>query len=91
MKKELYVFNSGFLRRKDNTIMFETDEGKKYFPVEEIESVFIFGEVDINKRFLEFMTEKNICVHFFNRYEYYVGTYYPREHYNSGIVILKQV
>lgn len=71
--------------------MFETDEGKKYFPVEEIESVFIFGEVDINKRFLEFMTEKNICVHFFNRYEYYVGTYYPREHYNSGIVILKQV
>lgn len=37
------------------------------------------------------MTEKNICVHFFNRYEYYVGTYYPREHYNSGIVILKQV
>lgn len=91
MKKDLYVFNSGFLRRKDNTIMFETDEGKKYFPVEEIESVFIFGEVDINKRFLEFMTEKNICVHFFNRYEYYVGTYYPREHYNSGIVILKQV
>jgi CRISPR-associated protein Cas1 len=91
VKKDLYVFNSGFLRRKDNTIMFETDEGKKYFPVEEIESVFIFGEVDINKRFLEFMTEKNICVHFFNRYEYYVGTYYPREHYNSGIVILKQV
>ncbi|ADQ41960.1 CRISPR-associated protein Cas1 [Caldicellulosiruptor acetigenus I77R1B] len=91
MKKDLYVFNSGFLRRKDNTIMFETNEGKKYFPVEEIESVFIFGEVDINKRFLEFMTEKNICVHFFNRYEYYVGTYYPREHYNSGIVILKQV
>lgn len=69
--------------------MFEINEGKKYFFVEEIELVFIFGEVDINKRFLEFMIEKNICVYFFNRYEYYVGIYYFCEYYNLGIVILK--
>lgn len=91
MKKNLYVFNSGFLKRKDNTILFEMEDQKKYFPVEEIDSIYVFGEVNVNKRFLEFMTEKNICVHFFNRYEYYIGTFYPREHYNSGLVILKQV
>lgn len=65
MKKDLYVFNSGFLRRKDNTIMFETDEGKKYFPVEEIESVFIFGEVDINKRFFGVHDRKEYMCPFF--------------------------
>lgn len=31
-----------------------------------------------------------ICIHFFNYYGYYSGTYYPREHYNSGYMILKQ-
>ncbi len=29
-------------------------------------------------------------IHFFNYYGYYVGTYYPREHLNSGYMILKQ-
>jgi CRISPR-associated protein Cas1 len=29
-------------------------------------------------------------LHFFNRYGYYIGSFYPREHYNSGWLILKQ-
>lgn len=36
------------------------------------------------------MTQKQIPVHFFNRYGYYQGSYYPREHMNSGLIILKQ-
>lgn len=90
MKKDIYIFNDGELKRKDNTICFECDENKKYLPVEEIEDIWVFGEVSLNKRFLEFATEKEMCLHFFNRYGYYAGTYYPREHLNSGYVILKQ-
>ena len=29
-------------------------------------------------------------MHFFNYHGYYVGSYYPREHYNSGMITLKQ-
>jgi len=29
-------------------------------------------------------------VHFYNYYGYYVGSFYPRSHYNSGFMILKQ-
>jgi CRISPR-associated protein Cas1 len=46
--------------------------------------------VDINKRLLEFLTQSEILLHFFNRYGYYVGSFYPREHYNSGCLILNQ-
>jgi len=90
MKRPIYIFSSGELKRKDNTIFFENEQGKKYIPVENTGEIYIFGEVDINKRFLEFATQAEIIIHFFNHYEYYVGSYYPREHLNSGYMILKQ-
>ncbi len=90
MKKNVYVFNDGELRRKDNTIYFETEEGKKYLPVEDLNDIYIFGEVTLNKKLLDFMSQKEVCLHFFNYYGYYSGTYYPRKHLNSGYMILKQ-
>lgn len=90
VKKTIYIFNSGELKRKDNTIYFENEEGRKYIPVENTKEIFVFGEVSLNKRFLEFLTQSEIILHFFNRYDYYVGSYYPREHLNSGYMILKQ-
>jgi len=48
------------------------------------------GEVDLNKRFLEFLSQTEIILHFFNHYGYYIGSFYPRQHYNSGYIILKQ-
>ncbi|MGI6382014.1 MAG: type I-B CRISPR-associated endonuclease Cas1b, partial [Tissierellaceae bacterium] len=90
MKREIYIFSDGKIKRKDNTILFETIEGKKYIPVEEINNIWFFGEIDLNKSFLDFISQKNICLHFFNYYGYYSGSFYPREHLNSGYVILKQ-
>lgn len=90
MKKSFYIFQNGQLRRKDNSLYFETDNRKRYFPVEDTNDIYIFGEVDVSKKFLEFASMKEICIHYFNYHGYYVGTFYPREHYNSGHVILKQ-
>jgi CRISPR-associated protein Cas1 len=90
MKKSLYIFTSGELRRKDNSLYFESEGQRKFIPVEDTNDIFIFGEVDVTKRFLEFASQKEICIHYFNHHGYYVGTFYPREHYNAGHVILKQ-
>lgn len=90
MKKDIYIFNDGDLRRKDNTFYFQSGETKKYLPIEELDSVWVFGEITLNKKFLDFASQKGILIHFFNYYEYYTGTFYPREHLNSGYVILKQ-
>lgn len=90
MKKTIYIFTDGELQRKDNTICFNSQQGKKYLPVEDINEIFLFGEIDLNKRFLEFASQKEILIHYFNYYGYYMGTFYPREHYNSGYMTLCQ-
>ncbi|WP_340084429.1 type I-B CRISPR-associated endonuclease Cas1b [Siminovitchia sp. FSL H7-0308] len=91
MKKTLYITNSGEFKRKDNTLYFINDEGKRTFiPIEDINDIFIFSEVSLNTKLLDFLSQKHICVHFFNYFGYYSGTYYPREHLNAGHVLLKQ-
>ena len=91
MKQPIYIFSDGRLERKQNTISFLSKENKrKYIPVESVSELYIFGEIDLNKRILEFLTQNEILIHFFNHYGYYVGSFYPREHYNSGYLILKQ-
>jgi len=91
MKKTIYVFSNGELKRKQNTLYFETSERKRrYVPVENTGEMMIFGEVTINKKLLDFLSQQEIILHFFNYYGYYSGSFYPREHYNSGYMILKQ-
>ncbi|GAB6078503.1 type I-B CRISPR-associated endonuclease Cas1b [Hydrogenobaculum acidophilum] len=90
MGKAIYLFNSGELKREDNTILFITEEAKKPIPINAISEIHVFGELDLNKRVLEFLTKNKIPLFFYNRYGYYVGSYYPREYLNSGIMILKQ-
>lgn len=90
MKKAIYIFSDGELRRKQNTIFFEGEKGRKYVPVENTGEILIFGEVSLNKRILEFFSQQEIILHFFNHYGYYVGSFYPREHLNSGYMILRQ-
>ena len=90
MKRTLYIFSDGKIYRKENTIFLETKDSKKSLPINAISDIQIFGEVEINKKLFEFLTQNKICVHFFNRYGYYVGSYYPREFYNSGFIILEQ-
>ncbi|WP_082990411.1 type I-B CRISPR-associated endonuclease Cas1b [Thermoanaerobacter sp. YS13] len=90
MKKTIYIFSDGELKRKDNTLFFEGENGRKFIPVENTSEIMVFGEVSLNKRLFEFLTQSEIILHFFNHYGYYVGSYYPREHLNSGYMILRQ-
>jgi CRISPR-associated protein Cas1 len=91
MKRSIFIFSSGQLHRKENTLYFESEkEERKYIPVENTQEMFIFGEVTINKKLLDFLAQKEIILHFYNYYGYYTGSFYPREHYNSGFMILKQ-
>ncbi len=90
MQKTIYIFSDGALHRQGNTLCYITPEGKRFLPVEDIHEIMVFGEVECNKKLLEFLSQNEIMMHYFNHYSYYMGTFYPREHYNSGYVILKQ-
>jgi CRISPR-associated protein Cas1 len=67
MEKTIYIFSSGELKRKGNTLYFETEENRKYIPVEDTGEIMIFREVDINKKLLEFLSQKEILMHYFNQ------------------------
>lgn len=89
MGRPLYIFSSGQLKREGNTIVV-IGQKKHFYPIKNITEIYIFGEISVTKKALEFLTQNKILVHFFNYYGYYVGSYYPREYYNSGYMILKQ-
>lgn len=91
MKRPLYLMSGGTLSRKQNTLCLETEAGKRYFPVEQVAEIHAFGEVEFNKRLLEFLSQNEVLVHVYSYYGYYMGTFYPREHHNSGYLLLQQV
>lgn len=91
MSRNYYIFQSGQLRRKDNTIYFENENTKRPIPIEDVESFYAFGELSLNTKLLDFLAQKNVPIHFFNYYDYYSGSYYPREELNSGYLVVNQV
>ncbi len=90
MKRAIYIFQSGSLRRKDNTLMFEWEGGKRSIPVKAVSEIHVFGEMSLNSKLLVFLSQNRIPLHFYNYYGYYAGSYYPREYYNSGLITLLQ-
>lgn len=92
MKHDYYIFANGRLKRKDNTIFFEYGEDeRKYLPVENIDTIHLFGEIDLNTKVLNHITAYGIIVNFYNYYGYYSGSYCPRKQNVSGYLLVNQV
>ena len=123
MKRNYYIFSSGKLIRRQNTLYFEpgqanepeeiheeetieieddsaeeTDENRepkklprKPLPVEDIEAIYCFSELRFNTKFLNFLASNQITLHLFNYYGYYTGSFYPREPFVSGKLLVQQV
>ena len=90
--KNYYVLSNGRVRRSANTLYIENKDGdKKPLPVEDVDSLYLFGEVDLNTRLLNFLSQKKIPLHVFNYYGFYSGSYYPREYLHSGFLLVHQV
>lgn len=90
VKKAIYLASSGELKREADTLCFRTEQGKRFVPIATVGSIHIFGELTLNKRVLEFLSRHEVTLHFYNYYSFYVGTFYPRTHYNSGYMTLRQ-
>jgi CRISPR-associated protein Cas1 len=89
--KDYYIFKSGRVSRKDNSIVLETNDGNIFIPINDIDSLCFFGEIDINTKAMNFLAQQQVVVHFFNYYGWYTGSFYPREFLLSGDVLVAQV
>ncbi len=64
---------------------------KRVIPIDDVDSLMIFSEINFNARFLDFLTRHKIPAHLFNYYGHYNGTYYPRDYLLSGYLLVEQV
>ena len=100
MKRTFYLFNPGCLERQDNTLKFTPysvdEEGKehplqpRFLPVEDINEFYCFGSLKASSSLFNFLGQKDICLHFFDYYENYTGSFMPRDSLLSGKMLLAQ-
>ena len=90
--KNYYVLSNGRVKREANTLYIENEAGQKRpVPIEDVESLYLYGEVDLNTKLLNFLSQKKIPLHVFNYHGFYAGSYYPREYLHSGYLLVHQV
>ena len=86
-----YITSMGELTRKDNSLCFRKEGRNIYIPVENTKEIYCLNEISINTKLLDFLSKNHVILHFFNYYEGYSGTFYPKEQYMSGKLLVKQV
>jgi len=96
MKMNLFIIRNGIIRRIQNTIyfVFKNEKGeleKKALPIEKIYSIYAHGRITIKSGALSYLMKHGIPVHFFNKFGFYEGSFWPRETLVSGALLVKQV
>ena len=61
-------------------------ERNRRIPVENTKEIYCLNEISINTKLLDFLSSNNIVVHFFNYYEGYSGSFYPKNQYNMTTI-----
>jgi len=91
VKEAFYIYKGGTLKRKDNTLQFVNSENQKRdIPVERVGEIYVMSEMTFNTALINFLAQKGIVVHFFNYYDFYSGSFYPRERLLSGNLLVHQ-
>jgi len=92
MAESFYLFSNGELQRKDNVLRITKSDGKyKDIKVEMTQDIYLFGEVDLNTKCLNYAGQLSIPIHIFNYYGTYTGSFYPKEKNVSGKLLIEQV
>lgn len=92
MGETFYILKDGDLKRKDNNVVITNLDGEeKNLKAEITDEVYLFGEVSLNTKLLNFISQKGVILHVFNYYGFYSGSYYPRETNISGYLLVQQV
>lgn len=91
MKESFYIYTNGTLRRKDNTIQFiNEEEVKRDVPIERVGDMYVMSEMTFNTSLINLLAQYGVNVHFFNYYNFYSGSFYPRESLLSGNLLVHQ-
>lgn len=96
VKVNYYITSNGILKRKQNTVYFvkKGEDGKlekKILPINKIYAIYAYGRISFTSAVVSYLSKHGIPIHFFNKYGFYEGSFYPKETLISGNLLVKQV
>lgn len=91
MSENIYLTKNGKLVMKNTTLYFFSEDGKIELPIENIRNVYFFGSGSVSTKVLKEFKKRSILLHFFGIHGEYIGTFYPKEAYISGELLIRQV
>lgn len=93
MKSSFYFLTNGELIKRDNTLEFVDEEkNRTYLPIFQVNDLYIMSTVKITCDLLKLLSKNGITIHYFDKYEYYLGSFYPVVNNNlNGNILVKQV
>ncbi len=89
-RKNYYITSDGILERKENTIYFVNRDGRRPIPISQIYTIYAYGSLTVTSQALKLLAKNGVLIHFFNKYGFYVGSFYPREKLISGSMVVEQ-
>lgn len=89
-RRNYYILTDGILKRRENTLYFINKDGKRPLPIHAIYSIYAYGSLSISSQVVNLLSKESIPIHFFNKYGFYSGSFYPRETLLSGDLVIKQ-
>jgi len=66
------------------------ETSKHALPIETIDAIYLFGEISVNTRLLNFLAQKKVPVHVFNYYGHHAGSFFPHAEQLSGDLVVRQ-
>ena len=85
-----YIFSKGDLEQKDYTILFRNDIGIAHIPIKNTKELYLFNDCTITTKLISLLGKNGIIIHFYDYYQNYVGSFYPKEQLISGDLTIKQ-
>ena len=91
-KDNHHIFADGELSRSEGTLRIDTLDGeRKHLPVENVDALYLHGQVTFNTRALGLLNEHGVPLHVFGWNDYYNGSYLPKREHVSGNTVVEQV
>ncbi len=79
MKKSFYIYSSGTLQRRDNSLVLISKNNVEYIPIYQVDVIYVFGSINLNKTVIQILNEYSISLLFFSYYGRYIGSYRPKQ------------
>ena len=89
MKNIFFIYKSGQIARRDNSLALITQSETIPIPIEQVDTIVFYSEVSFNKRLLEILNKYKIEALFYNHYGGYIGKFVPKEYKDGKILVMQ--